>query len=75
MNAVTSQKMSFEFLGKNDASDEQQVADSNFTFDLESMDKALNSPIVAVPHSAIESDESFDKWLDKYVINQYVFKN
>lgn len=64
MNAVTSQKMSFEFLGKNDASDEQQVADSNFTFDLESMDKALNSPIVAVPHSAIESDESFDDWLN-----------
>jgi hypothetical protein len=56
--------MSFELLGKNDASDEQQVADSNFTFDLESMDKALNSPIVAVPHSAIESDESFDKWLN-----------
>ena len=64
MNAVTSQKMSFELLGKNDASDEQQGADSNFTFDLESMEKALNSPIVAVPHSAIESDESFDKWLN-----------
>ncbi len=62
MNAVTSQKMSFELLGKNDASDEQQVADSHFTFDLESMEKALNSPKVPVPHSAIESDESFDKW-------------
>ena len=64
MNAVTSQKMSFELLGKNDASDEQQVVDSNFTFDLESMVKAINSPIVAVTHSAIESYESFDKWLN-----------
>ena len=64
MNAVTAQKMSFELLGKNKASDEQQVADGNFTFDLESMGKALNSPIVAVTHSAIESDESFDKWLN-----------
>jgi hypothetical protein len=56
--------MSFELLGKNDASDEQQVADSGFTFDLDSMEKALNSPKVPVPHSAIESDESFDKWLN-----------
>ena len=75
MNSVVSQKMSFELLGKNDASDEEQFADSSFTFDLENMEKALNSPKVPVPHSAIESDESFDKWLDKYVINQYVFKN
>jgi hypothetical protein len=29
------------------------------------MEKALNSPKVPVPHSAIESDESFDKWLDE----------
>jgi hypothetical protein len=65
MNALTSRKMSFELLGKNDARDEKQVADSNFTFDLESMEKAINSPIVAVPHSAIESDESFDKWLNE----------
>ena len=64
MNAVTSQKMSFELLGKNDASDEKQVADSNFTFDLESMEKALNSPIVSMPYSVIESDESFDDWLN-----------
>lgn len=63
MNAVTSQKMSFELLRKNEASDEYQVADSSFTFDLESMEKALNSPKVPVPHSSIESDEGFDKWL------------
>ncbi len=65
MNAVTSQKMSFELLGKNDASDEQQVADSGFTFDLDSMEKALNSPKVPVPHSAIESDEKFNDWLNR----------
>ena len=64
MNAVTNQKMSFNLLGKNDASNEQQGLDSSFTFDLENMEKALNSPKVPVPHSAIESDESFDNWLN-----------
>jgi hypothetical protein len=28
------------------------------------MEKALNSPKVPVPHSAIENDENFDDWLN-----------
>lgn len=36
---------------------------SDFTYDLEAMKQALNSPKVKVPYSAILSDDSFDKWL------------
>ena len=34
---------------------------TNFTYDLEAMKKAINSPKRKVPKSALESDESFDK--------------
>jgi len=38
---------------------------TDFTYDLEAMNKALNSPSSIVPKSALESDESFEKWLNE----------
>lgn len=37
---------------------------SDFTYDLEAMKQALDSPRRKVPKSALESDESFDRWLN-----------
>jgi hypothetical protein len=37
---------------------------SNFTYDLEAMKQALNSPKIKITKADIESDESFDKWLN-----------
>ena len=42
----------------------KKQSDSDFTYDLEAMKKAINSPRRKVPKSALESDESFDKWLN-----------
>lgn len=38
---------------------------TDFTYDLEAMKKAVNSPSSIVPKSALESDESFEKWLNE----------
>ena len=40
-------------------------SDSDFTYDLDAMKKALSQTKIAVPKSALESDESFDKWLNE----------
>ena len=42
-----------------------QKKQSDFTFDLEAMKKAINSPKSKVPKSALESDENFEKWLNE----------
>jgi DNA-damage-inducible protein J len=38
--------------------------ESDFTFDLEAMKKAVNSPRITMTKADIESDESFEKWLN-----------
>lgn len=43
---------------------EPRPTPSGFTFDLDGMKQALNSPKVKVPYSAIQDDASFDKWLN-----------
>ena len=43
---------------------EPRPTSSGFTFDLDGMKKAINSPKVVVPKSAIQDDASFDKWLN-----------
>jgi DNA-damage-inducible protein J len=40
-------------------------SESDFTFDLEAMKYAVNQPRITVPKSALESDESFEKWLNE----------
>ena len=37
---------------------------TDFTYDLEAMKKAVNSPKRKITKADIESDESFDKWLN-----------
>lgn len=37
---------------------------TDFTYDLEAMKKAVNSPTIKITKANIESDESFDKWLN-----------
>lgn len=37
---------------------------TDFTYDLEAMKKAVNSPTIKITKADIESDESFDKWLN-----------
>lgn len=43
---------------------EHRPTSSGFTFDLDGMKQAVNSPKVKVPKSAIQDDASFDKWLN-----------
>lgn len=38
---------------------------SDFTYDLEAMKQALNSPKLKVSYSAIVNDDNFDKWLNE----------
>ncbi len=77
MNTLTASKISFNALNLffhkvyNDLSNKIIVfkikhfsEKTDFTYDLEAMNKALNSPRRKVPKSALESDESFDKWLN-----------
>lgn len=42
----------------------KKQSDSDFTYDLEAMKKAVNSPKRKITKADIESDESFDKWLN-----------
>jgi DNA-damage-inducible protein J len=39
--------------------------ESDFTFDLDAMKYAVNQPRITVPKAALESDESFEKWLNE----------
>jgi len=38
---------------------------SDFTFYLQTMKAAVDSPKIKIPLSALSTDESFDDWLDK----------
>ena len=37
---------------------------SSFTYDLDAMKQALSQTKISVPKSALESEESFDNWLN-----------
>jgi hypothetical protein len=80
MNTLTTNKASFNALNLffhklyNDLSNKITVfkinhfskkqSDSDFTYDLEAMKKALNSPRRKITKADVESDEIFDKWLN-----------
>jgi hypothetical protein len=77
MNTLTASKASFNALNLffhkvfNDLSTKITVfkikhfsEKTDFTYDLEAMKKAVNSPKRKITKADIESDESFDKWLN-----------
>ena len=77
MNTLTTNKASFNALNLffhklyNDLSNKITVFKINhfsektdFTYDLETMKKALNSPRRKITKADVESDEIFDKWLN-----------
>ncbi|MFZ2725787.1 MAG: hypothetical protein WAX77_06035 [Methylococcaceae bacterium] len=65
MKTLINPKTSFNLIRKKVVNLKQPSATSNFTFDLESMKQAINSPKVKIPDSAITDDDSFDKWLNE----------